>query len=264
MEKLPISALVASYNEGHLLQDCLESLQFCDEIFFVDLGSTDQSIDIANKIATKTVQFHHVSRIEEIHPIFIPQLKNEWFILIDPDERILPELALDIKKIVQEAEPELAMVRVPMFYYFKNKLLKGTVYGGLIYARLLFNRKGIKVNSDVHANILLKEGFSRRKIAYTENNFDQHFWCNSWAHLLDKQRRYLLGEGQAQYNSGKRYSRSTQWKCTLIKFYFSYKGKQGYLDGFRGFLLSLLAARYEFLSWSELRKYEKIIGFSRE
>lgn len=257
MTKLPISALVASYNEGHLLEDCLKSLDFCEEIYFVNLGSEDNSVEIAKKYATTIEEYHTVPMIEDIHPIFIPKLKHDWFILIDPDERIMPDLAEDIKSTLDAAEPNLAVIRVPMHNYFKGKRLKGTVYGGVVYARLLYNKQGITIDDDVHAGIKMKEDALRKKIQYTGENYDKHYWCFSWSQLFDKHKRYLSGEGQAQYNAGKRYSIRKQWYDSIIRFYYSFKTREGYKDGFRGFLLSLMAARYELLSWKSLRKYER-------
>ena len=257
MRKLPISAFVASCNEGHLLEDCLKSIQFCDEIVGVNLESTDNSKELMLKYCTSYIEHKRVTIIEEIHPIFIPQLNNDWFIVIDPDERILPALVHDIANILKEADNKLAVIRVPMYNHFNGKKLDYTVYGGLISFRLLFKKQGVNLNTNIHSGITLKEGFERRKIQFTGQNYDQHLWSSGWVQLFEKHRRYLKSEGQAQYNLGKKYSFKQQWKDTFFKFYYSYKGKQGYKDGFRGLMLSLFAAWYEFKKWNSLKIYQK-------
>lgn len=166
-EKLPVSVLVASCNEGHLLEDCLKSLQFCDEIFGVDLDSDDNSKELFRKYATSVASFHRVPMIEHMHPHFIDKLKHDWIILIDPDERIMPELAVSIAEELKQAEANIAALRVPMINHFKGKALKGTTYGGIVYARLLYRRSGITVDDDVHKGIKLKPGFDRKKIRFT-------------------------------------------------------------------------------------------------
>ncbi|HEY1047340.1 MAG TPA: hypothetical protein VGF79_12920 [Bacteroidia bacterium] len=253
---LPISALVASCNEGFLLEDCLKSLQFCDEIYFVDLNSDDNSIAIAEKWTDVQVTYKRVNLIEEIHPVFVPELKNDWFLLIDPDERITKELADSIRETLSTVNNDISVIRVPMFNYFKGRQLKGTVFGGLTFARCLYKRSGVNVNSEVHSNIQKKEGFDRIKIKFEGKNFNMHLWCQGWSHLIGKHNRYLKGEGKAQYLLGNRYSFLKQMKDTVVKFYYSFKTRQGYKDGMRGFALSLIAARYEFLKWNELRKYQ--------
>ncbi len=195
--------------------------------------------------------------IEELHPVFIPKLKHDWIILIDPDERITPELADSIKQTLETVPSDIAALRVPMINYFKKKPLKGTIYGGVVYARLLYRRSGVSVDNDVHRGIKLKSGYDRKRIPFTGANYDKHLWCESWSQLFDKHARYLRGEGQSRFNSGMRYSLSKQWMATITKFYYNFKGLKGYLDGWRGFCISLLQARYEFLAWRGLRKYSK-------
>jgi len=259
MVKLPISALVVSCNEGAKLEDCLISLQFCDEIFGVDLESNDNSIDLFRKYATRTESFNRVPMIELVHPHFIKKLKNDWIILIDPDERITPGLVVSIADKLNEVDESIAALRAPMINFFRGKQLKGTTYGGIVYSRLLYRRSGIMVDDDVHRGIKVKPGYDILKIRYNGNNCDKHLWCDGWRQLADKHRRYLSGEGQARFNAGYRYSFLQQWKAFIITFYFNFKGMKGYLDGLTGLGLSIMQARYEFLAYRNLRLYQNRI-----
>ena len=258
MNKLPISALVASYNEGHLLEDCLKSLQFCDEVVVVDLNSTDNTAEIARRWAT-TYHFEpeYVPYFDVHHHKYIPPLKHNWFILIDPDERIMPALAESIGTFLQTVAADIAAIRAPMINHFKGKALKGTTYGGIVYARLLYFKPGISIDDDVHNGIKVLPGFDKTKIWFEAENYDRHLWCNSWAQLYDKHRRYLLGEGQARYNEGRRYRFGDEWKGLVRTFYFNFKGMKGYTDGLRGLGISLMEARYEFIASRRLLKYQR-------
>lgn len=257
-EKLPISALVASYNDAHLLEDCLKSIGFCDEIVVVNLNSKDNTEEIAKKYCTRYfLETEWVPYFDKHHKKYIPQLKNEWFLLMDSDERLMPDLIPDIKLMLQNAEPELACIRTPMFNYFKGKKLNGTVYGGLHSFRLLYKYEGVTISDEVHTSIKLKEGYTRRKIHFNGKNYNQHLWCTGFKHFIEKHKRYNNGEGQSQYNLGLRYSFRKQMMGTIIKFYYSYKGRQGYKDGLTGLFLSVLAAFFEYKKWNSLRKYQK-------
>lgn len=258
--KLPITAIVFSKNEGHVLEDCLKSISFCDELIVVSINSLDNTKEIAERFTKKfIVEMENIPFIELKLKYYIDQISNDWFLLIDPDERLMPNLVEDIRKTIANVPDDISMIRVPMFNFFKGKLLTGTVFGGLKYARLLFRKSGVVISTDVHTSIQLKEGFYRVKIKYQDDNFDKHLWCDGWSQLLDKHKRYISGEGKAQYNLGKRYTLISQIKDSIIKFYFSYKAMGGYKLGFKGIILSFLAARYEFLSWTYLRKYQKTL-----
>jgi glycosyltransferase involved in cell wall biosynthesis len=262
-EKLPVSVLVASCNEGHLLEDCLKSLQFCDEIYFVNLGSTDNSIELAKKYATVVEEFHKVPRIEDVHPIYIPKLKYDWFILIDPDERIRPELAEDIRLYIQNPEPFKSLIRAYLWYYFKGEKLKGGPYKNAIRGRLLFYRPGINISDEVHTGITAKPGYGLAEIPFTGKNYDEHFWCNSWAQLKDKHTRYAQGEGKVLYLEGKRFTWVKLIFQTLKAFLYAFIKQEYYRDGFTGVSFSYHEGRYSYISWMSLRKYQaelKIAG----
>ncbi len=256
---LPISAVIASFNEGHILEDCLKSVQFCDEVIVVNLNSNDNTEEIALRYCDKYYfEDKDLLYFDAYHDKYIPNIENDWFLLMDPDERISGALIESIKLTLINVADDVSVIRVPMFNYFKGKKLKGTVYGGVIYARLLYRLSGVHVGNEVHSSIKMKDGYTRIKIKFEGENYSRHYWCSSWSQLLSKHNRYLKGEGLAQYKLGLRYSFKKQWYDSLIKFYYSFKTREGYKDGLTGFLLSFFAARYEFLKWKELRKFQKL------
>ena len=258
MKKYPISVLIASCDEGYLLEDCLKSLQFCDEIVGVNLESSDNTKALMQQYCTRYEEHKRVPIVELIHPIYIPQLKHDWIMVIDPDERLTPALKDDIVNTIFEVPDTIAAVRVPMFNHFKGKKLEHSVYGGLIYFRLLYRKSAIILSENIHTGIIMKPGFDRIKIPFNGDNYDVHLWSHGWKHLYNKHKRYIDKEGIAQFNQGKKYSFKSQFKDTIVKFYYSYKTRRGYKDGLRGLLLSFLAAKYEFGLWNSLRKFEKI------
>jgi glycosyltransferase involved in cell wall biosynthesis len=257
MNKAPISAFVASYNEGHLLEDCLKSLDFCDEIYFVNLGSTDNSVVIAQKYATIIEEYHKVPRIENIHPLYIPKLKHDWFILIDPDERIRPELAKDIQNYIKNPKPFKSLIRAYLWYYFKGKKLKGGPYQKAVRGRLLFYRPGVNVSDEVHTGITTKPGYGISEIPFTGLNYNEHFWCNSWAQLKDKNTRYAKGEGKVLYQEGKRFSWFKLIFKTIQSFFYAFIKQEYYRDGLTGLRFAYHQARYTYISWISLSNYQK-------
>jgi hypothetical protein len=262
--KLPISVLVASFNEGYLLEDCLKSIQFCDEICFINLASNDNSVEIAKRYTNLIFEEKRYTKVEDIFPIYIPKLKYDWFILIDPDERIRPELAKDIIEFIQNPTPFTSIVRVYIWYFFKGKKLKGGYYKNAVRGRLLFFKPGINVSNEVHEAISLKPGFEKTEIPFNGQNYDEHYWCNSWAHFREKHDRYALGEGKVLYFNGNRFS----WIRLIIrtiKTFFDHLIRQEYFrDGFTGLGLSFLYARYTFLSWLNLKKFQEELSSKGE
>jgi hypothetical protein len=257
MNKLPISAIVASCNEGHLLEDCLKSLQFCEEIYFVNLDSTDNSYEIALKYATSLSHYNKVDTIEEIFPVYIPKLKNNWFLLIDPDEVIDIELKNDIIAFFNEVPVDCGRINVPIRYYFKRKALKGTIWGGKRHGRLLFNRSACEISDKVHIAINLKNGYKKYSIPYKDKNVDHHYWATSFKQLYEKHKRYSENEGPAKYINGERFSLSKLFMESISAFNTSFFKLKGYLDGILGLKLSLFYSWYIWSSIISLRDYQK-------
>jgi glycosyltransferase involved in cell wall biosynthesis len=260
MDKLPISALVVSYNEGFLLEDCLDSIQFCDEIVVIDLKSNDNTLQIANKMATSAFQEDKVELVEHLFPQYIPQLKHDWVMLIDPDERIDRELKEDIFGFFKDIPADCGKINVPIQYYYKHTALKGTVWGGNNKTgRLLIRKSACTISGNVHTAVQLKEGFITYRITRKGNNIDHHYWVQSFDQMLEKHKRYTLKEGKSKYDKGERFSYLRLFNQSFQAFRESYFTCKGYSDGFLGFFLSSFYAWYIWSSWLSLKKYQKDI-----
>lgn len=130
---MKITALVVGWNEASILGDCLDSLSFCDEVMYLDLGSSDQSLAIAND---RNAIVHHVAHhpvVEAVVAENINLVSHRWVLLVDPDERISSDLATDFQSLkLEDIESQgVAAVSVPWQFYFKSKSLRGTPWGGV-------------------------------------------------------------------------------------------------------------------------------------
>ncbi|WP_233164782.1 hypothetical protein [Pedobacter sp. ASV28] len=257
--KLPISAFVASCNEAHLLERCLNGLFFCEEIFVVDLSCKDETVAIAKKMGAHVIAHHKVDVIEEIFPSIIPYSKRPWILMTDPDELLPLALAMEIKELFETSNlTDFAAIKVPFQYYFKNTPLKGTIWGGNRHGRLLFNKGAIKLSTTVHQGIQINED----KMTYllpkkTNDMVIQHFWVTSYRSFLAKHKRYILQEGKALFNRNIKYHFLSQMKMTIHSFKECYFMTKGYKDGLLGLFLSTYWAYYNFKSWQQLAVYEK-------
>ncbi|HSW75986.1 MAG TPA: glycosyltransferase family 2 protein [Candidatus Saccharimonadales bacterium] len=103
-----LSIALATYNEENNLRACLESVKdISSEIVIVDGSSTDKTIEIASEFGAKV-------KITNNPPIFhinkqkaLDMAKNEWILQLDADERVSPELAIEIKKVIEMSDEEL-------------------------------------------------------------------------------------------------------------------------------------------------------------
>jgi (heptosyl)LPS beta-1,4-glucosyltransferase len=103
-----LTVALATYNEEHNLQACLESVKdIAGEIVIVDGSSKDNTIEIAKKfgaevIITNNPPIFHINKQKALE-----LSKNDWILQLDADERITPELSEEIQKIIKMSEDEI-------------------------------------------------------------------------------------------------------------------------------------------------------------
>ncbi len=238
--------MVVGYNEAHFLDACLSSVSFCDEIFYTDLGSTDDSIAIAEKYSATIFHREKVPSCEFIQAEMVHKLKNDWVIFIDPDERIDINLKADIEQRFEEFQHNelLGAVYVPWLFYFKKRRLNGTIWGGKNEKVLLVNRKRFHFKPIVHFGRALAEGFTALSIPYNNDNCLHHYWMNSYKVFMAKHRRYLKNEAKDRFALGARKNLLEVVQTPFKEFNISFFKMKGYKDGLNGFFLSVFWAWY--------------------
>ena len=87
--KLPVSLVVITKNEASCLAKCLQSTDFVSEIVVVDSGSTDDTVQIAERLGAKVFHQDWLG--------FGPQkqfavncAKYDWVLCLDADEYLSP------------------------------------------------------------------------------------------------------------------------------------------------------------------------------
>lgn len=246
--ELPISAMIVGYNESHLLPGCFQSISFCDEIFYTDLGSTDDSLHIAKDFGAIIKHHEKVPNCETVQSEVVREVKNDWVIFIDPDESVDPKLAEEIITNFQnyKKDERLGAVMVPWIFYFKRHRLRGTVWGGINHKNFLVHKDRFVFEPIGHYGRKILPGFNTAHITYNgKDNVMHHYWMQSFSVFLKKHFRYLKNEGVDRYNLGVRQSIKLLPLKPFQAFALSFFKKKGYKDGFTGLFLSAFWAFYE-------------------
>jgi len=256
--KLPISAIIVGFNEEKLLKNCLSSIQFCDEILYFDLGSSDNSVAVAEEFGAKTIYHEKVLSCEWIHAEFAHKTKNDWVLICDPDEVLDQILQNEIKDLFNNnlLTHDIGSVTVPWLFYFKKLRLKGTPWGGVNQRILLVNNNRFKFSPFIHVGRRLLDGYKNYNISFNNTNGIRHYWMQSYTKLFEKHLRYLKNEGEARHKIGHSTNLKTILLHPLRAFRSSFIIKKGYKDGVIGFFLSLFWAWYDTYALIMLYKYQ--------
>src|SRR5437588_357266 len=104
MKKLTLSVVISAYNEENRITRCLESVDFADEIIFIDNSSTDTTVSIAKKY-TKHIFTKENNFMLNVNKNFgFTKATGDWILCLDADEKITPELAEEIKSKISVDE----------------------------------------------------------------------------------------------------------------------------------------------------------------
>jgi glycosyltransferase involved in cell wall biosynthesis len=241
---LPVTAIVASRNEAHLLRRCLDALTFCDEIIVVDIDSTDETAAVAREFGASILPHPYVAIADEARPEAIAAARHDWVLLRDPDEVMPPSLRAQIVDLFCDLDPAVGLITGPIRYYFAGRPLHGTAWGGVRTARMLARRDLVDFPTTVHGKLARKPGSRDLDIPFAGDNAIEHYWAAGYRDVVEKHRRYLRLEGAARAGAGETTSMRRILAAPLPAFYDSFVRQRGYRDGVRGLLLSVVWSVY--------------------
>ena len=241
---VPMTGLIVSRNEGHLLADRLRELSFCDELIVIDVASTDDTAAVAAANGARVVA-HPFTRIAElVRPDVVHHASHDLLVMPDPDEEIPPALAAQIAELATTLAEDVGIVLVPWVFYFRGKRLRGTVWGGTGRKPIVARRSGNEFIPAVHKGLRLRPGYRMERIEPSGGNALRHHWVSGYREFVKKHVRYLRIEGPARALTGDITGFRALVQTPYRAFKECYVDRQGRLDGFDGLALSLMYAVY--------------------
>ena len=249
-----LSAVVTAHNEEAQLAQCLETLRFADEIVVTLDRCTDGSKAIAERYAQKIVE--GAWEIEgPRRNAGIDAASGDWMLEVDADERVPPELAQEIRTVIETAAPGHFLL--PFDNYIGDRLVR---YGwggswGVMAAPRLFS-KGAKRWGEqrVHPGLRL-DGRQR----FLEHAM-RHRVDNNISDMLARLDRYTeLRAADLREGKGRLSPFLFLLRRSASRFLKCYVFRKGYREGRWGFLIALMAALYPLIAQlkAELERPDK-------
>jgi glycosyltransferase involved in cell wall biosynthesis len=105
-----VTVVIAARNEAAGIADCINSVRWADEVLVVENDSTDGTVDVAAG-AGATVFSHPFTSIGAQRNAAIVRARNAWILVLDADERALPEVADAVREAIAGGGPAAWRVR---------------------------------------------------------------------------------------------------------------------------------------------------------
>ena len=239
----PLSAVLITRNAAAVLESCLDSLAFADEIVVVDSASTDGTRELAQRKGARVVQKEWLAFGRQ-KQFAVEQAKNDWVLCLDADERVSPELARSIQAAL--AAPTSPVYRMPRRNRFLGRWL-GHGEGYPDWSPRLFNRMNARWSDDlVHEKVLF---------AVTPGTLDgdlMHDSSDDLATYLDRQNRYTTLAARQAFEQG-RSAGAIHLLCSpVVRFIKFYLMRLGFLDGLPGLLHISIGCMNSYMKYAKL------------
>lgn len=116
---IKLSVIILAKNAENLLVDCIESVNFADEIIVIDDNSKDRTVDIAKRLGAKVIK-NTATSFAEKRNVGLHAAKGEWVFYIDTDERVSKELVSSIKATITTDQSAAAYKVQRQNFYLGN------------------------------------------------------------------------------------------------------------------------------------------------
>jgi glycosyltransferase involved in cell wall biosynthesis len=238
-----ISAVILAKNEEEMIGDCLDSVSFCDEVLVIDSGSHDDTESIAKKKKARVVTVIS-DDFSELRNAGLQQVKTQWLLYVDADERVSPQLAKEIQHIVGKKESDHSAYIIPRknFYLGKHEWPKTEAF-----IRLFQKEHLVRWHGKLHESPEVTGTVGR------VNGFLLHYTHRTLTGMVNKTITWSKVEAKLRFDSG--HPKMTWWRfprVMLQAFVESYVKQGGYKAGTVGLIESIYQAFSMFITYARL------------
>jgi (heptosyl)LPS beta-1,4-glucosyltransferase len=243
-----LTVTVITRDESAHIAAALQSVAWADEIIVIDSGSTDDTVAIARKHATRvevrdwpgySAQKNHAAELAA----------HDWILSLDADERVTPELGAEIRSLL-EGDPAARGYRMPRVTRYLGRWIRSTDWYPDYQLRLYDRRVGRWNGRRVHESVELREtgplepGHLRSEL--------HHYPYRDISHHLATIDRYTTLAAAQWHAEGRRTNAFGAVSHARLAFFRNYILRGGIRDGAAGLLVSALNSYYVFLKLAKL------------
>lgn len=236
---------IVTLNEEKNIKRAISSCVWAAEVIIYDSGSTDLTVDIAQKMGAKVIKGEWLG-FGPSKRYLSEKTANDWIFSLDADEEVSEQLAAEIKALYQDLD-QSAAYRTPRISFYLRRWIK---FGGWYpdYQVRLFNKKTAMWNNEI-----VHEKIEAKKYLNLASNLN-HYVFKNIEHQIQTNNRYSSLLAEKMFQQGKSFSYFHFLTKPIVKFFECYIYKMGFLDGYAGFVIAVNAAHSVFMKWSKLKE----------
>ncbi len=239
-----LTATLITFNEEQNLPRALASLaDLADEIVVVDSGSTDRTCEMARQHGARVLHRAFADYADQKN-FAAAQSSNDWILSLDADEELSPELRKSLWAWKQQAPATVAYEFARRASYLGGWIRHSGWYPDRKVR--LYRRDRAHFVGRVHESLAVDGPVGRldgELYHYTARTFSEH---------VAKVDAYTTLAAEQLFAAGRR-----RWRLAMLlappwTLLHTLILQGGFLDGYRGWLIARMAARYVFLKYRKL------------
>lgn len=260
--RLPLTAIVLTWNEQNNITACLEHLDWAEDIVVLDSFSDDRTIEVARAACPRVRVFQHAFTdfgqqrnwaLDHCMP------RHDWILFLDADELATPELVREIEKAIENPGDSVGFYLTCRNYFLGRWIRRCTFYPSWQLRLLRLGQVRFR-----------KEGHGQREVAtgrleYLRAPYEHHGFSKGVNHWIARHNRYssdeieLIGRlrseplrlGDLLSTDAVRRRRCLKRLAAragfrpVLRFFYIYVIRGGFLDGMPGLYFCLLRVAHE-------------------
>lgn len=274
--KIPLSVVILARNEAKNIDRCVRSLRGCDEVVVVDDGSTDGTAEVAVRAGARVVQHSFEGFASQRNwAMDCAGLKHEWVLHLDADEVMTVELESELRRTLESTDEETAAFRMCRKTIFQGRWLRYSD-GFPVWIMRLVRRGRAAFVDQGHGEVPLPPVHGHMGVI--RSPFLHYAFSKGIADWISRHNRYSTREAGLEFSETapsthfrdifghpgmrRQFLRkvSRRLPCrAVLRFFYQYVCKLGFLDGRPGFTFCVLMATYEY--WIVLKRNELELEF---
>lgn len=250
----PLSVFVTTLDNARTLEACLGSVVWADEIVVLDSGSRDATLEIARRAGARVAHQSFLGYGPQKQRA-LAMTTHRWVLLLDADEMLSDAAQREIRALLADG-PAAAGYTLPRheqrFWRMSHPRVRHNRF-----LRLFDKTRGRIDDLPVHAAPAVDGPVARLDGAL------YHFGETSLRTKVAKVTAYAAGMVPTKRAGGRP---ARPWMMLVyppFAFFRAYVLKRQYLDGWAGFMASVVMAFYAFLKhaqWLEAERFEREAG----
>ncbi|MGH8769472.1 MAG: glycosyltransferase family 2 protein [Burkholderiales bacterium] len=247
---MSVSVIVITKNEADVIERCLRSVDWADEVIVLDSGSTDRTVEISRGLGARVSVTADWPGFGPQKNRALAQATGDWVLSLDADEWVTPELRDEILNVITRTDGTVAF-RVPRLSSFCGRFMRHSGWWPDYVTRLFFRGAARFSDDVVHERVIVegKAGTLRELIMHeTFVDLDE---------LLQKMNNYSSLAAQEMRHGGRKAGLAGAVLRGLWAFIRTYFLRGGFLDGREGFMLAVATAEGTYYRYAKLMLLDK-------